>query len=232
LNVTKLNVSLQGYEIGLSGAIPEPSKWSEPAMDRGILEFVSLLSGLIFKYDGRVVHGAHPVFTPIILRQARQHAETRSRKPVTLVMSALWAKDYSRDSLDSMADVAELIITEQIGTGSADDPETRNQSLTAMRKVLIDSQNVMVLVGGKFHEGDGMRPGVGEEMDFARERNIPQYLVAGLGGFASELARDLLPASLHNSLTDEENLLLFSTRDVGASVGVIFNHLANSSRRV
>ena len=179
MNMTKLNVSLQGYDIGLSGAIPEPSKWSEPAMDRGILEFLSLLSGLIFKYEGRVVHGAHPVFTPIILRQARQQAGARSRKPVTLVMSRLWAKDYSQDSLDSMTDVADLIITEQIGEGSADDPTTRNQSLSVMRKVLIDSQNVMVLVGGKFHEGDGMRPGVGEEMDLARERQIPQYLVAG-----------------------------------------------------
>ena len=230
MNVTKLNLSLEGYEIGLSGAIPEPAKWSEPAMDRGILEFVSLLSGLIFKYDGRVVHGAHPVFTPIILRQARQHAGFRSRKPVTIVMSALWAKDYTKDSLDSMTDVAELVITEQVGTGSAEDPETRNPSLTAMRKVLIEAQNAMVLVGGKFHEGDGMKPGVGEEMDLAKERRIPQYLVAGLGGFASELAKDLLPGSLHNSLTEEENLTLFSTKDVGASVGVIFTHLANDSR--
>jgi hypothetical protein len=145
-------------------------------------------------------------------------------------MSALWAKDYTNDTLESMTDVAELIITEQVGAGSAEDPGTRNRSFTAMRKVLIEAQNAMVLVGGKFHEGDGMKPGLGEKMDFARERRIPQYLVAGLGGFASELAKDLLPGSLHNSLTEEENLTLFLTKDVGASVGIIFKHLANNNR--
>lgn len=54
--------------------------------------------------------------------------------------------------------------------------------------------------------------------------------MAGLGGFASELAKDLLSGSLHNSLTEEENLTFFSTKDVGASVGVIFIHLAKNNQ--
>lgn len=36
-----------------------------------------------------------------------------------------------------------------------------------MRKVLIEVQDAMVLVGGKFHDGDGVKPGAGEEMDLA-----------------------------------------------------------------
>ena len=84
---TRLNVSLSQYEIGISGAVPGRESWSEPAMDRAILEFVALFCGIVFKYGGRIVHGSHPTFTPVILRQARLHAGKRTRKPVTLIMS-------------------------------------------------------------------------------------------------------------------------------------------------
>ena len=130
MNQTRLDVSLEQYEVGLSGAVPDRNDWSEPAMDRGILEFVALFSGLVFKYGGRIVHGSHPTFTPIILRQARQHADNRPRKPVTLVMSDLWARDLPEDYVTGVTDVAEFVITRKIGDGGPEDSETRNQSLS------------------------------------------------------------------------------------------------------
>jgi SLOG cluster2 len=228
MSLTKLNVSLEEYEIGLTGAVPEIGAWSEPAMDRSILEFVSLFCGMVFKYGGRIVHGSHPAFTPIILRQARLQAANRPRKPVTLVMSELWAKDRSVDELGSLRDIAELVITKQIGYFGVSDSDTRNRSLAAMRRVLVDSQNLMVAVGGISHSGDGLIPGVGEEMELAGIRGIPRFLIAGLGGFSSDIAKELAPSSLRNSLSDKANLELFSTNDVAASVNVVFNHLAKS----
>jgi len=228
MSLTRLDATLEEFEIGLTGAIPESEVWSEPAMDRGILEFVSLFCGMVFKYGGRIIHGSHPAFTPIILRQARLQAGKRSRKPVTLVMSDLFAKDRSKEDLDSLVDIAELVITKKIGDKDASDPETRNRSLTAMRRVLIDSQNVMVAVGGISHKGDGMVPGVGEEMQLAGERGIPRFLIAGLGGYARELAKELTPSSLKNSLSDDSNMELFRTDDVAASVNLVFNQLAES----
>lgn len=226
--LTRLDISLEQYEIGLSGAIPDRDDWSEPAMDRGILEFVALFSGIVFKYGGRVVHGCHPTFTPIILRQARLQGGRRTRKPVTLVMSELWAKDLDPTDIESMTDVAEFVITKKIGSGEAADVHTRNKSLSAMRRVLIDAQNVMVAVGGKLHSGDGKVPGVAEEMALAADKGIPRFLVGGLGGFAKRLANDLTPADLNNSLSRKSNVLLFGTEDVSACVNVLFEHLARS----
>jgi hypothetical protein len=228
MNVTRLDVSLEQYEIGLSGAIPERQEWSEPAMDRGILEFVSLFSGIVFKYGGRIVHGCHPTFTPIILRQARLHAGARLRKPVTLVMSDLWAKALSGEDIEAMTDIAEFVVTRREGDGDPNDADTRNRSLTAMRHVLINAQNVMVAVGGKMHSGDGIVPGVAEEMSLAEEKGIPRFLIAGLGGFARELAKDLTPSSLGNSLTHSQNVTLFSSDDVASCVNLLFEHLAQS----
>src|SRR6266403_3026291 len=108
MSITKLDISLEQYEIGLSGAVPNRRDWSEPAMDRGILEFVALFSGIVFKYGGRIVHGSHPSFTPIILRQARLQAPDRSRRPVTLVMSDLWAAQLKSEDIELLTDVASL----------------------------------------------------------------------------------------------------------------------------
>ena len=228
MSVTKLDVSLDQYEIGLSGAIPDRKDWSEPAMDRGILEFVALFSGIVFKYGGRIVHGSHPTFMPVILRQARLHGGKRLRKPVTLIMSEIWAHDLRPEDIDSMTDIAEFVVTKKIGDGGPADVNTRNRSLSAMRRVLIDAQNVMVAVGGKMHSKDGIVPGVAEEMTLAEEKAIPRFLVGGLGGFARKLARELTPSTLNNSLPQQDNVTLFGTDDVSACVSVLFEHLARS----
>lgn len=227
MNATKINVSLANYNIGITGAIPECADWSEPAMDYAILEFVALFTGLVFKYGGRIVHGCHPAFTPVILRQARLHANHQSdRKALTLIMSNLWAKHLSPDFQESIADIADFITTKQVGDGTADNAETRNKSLTEMRRVLVGSQNIMVAIGGKMHKKDGYIPGVLEEMEMAAQKAIPRFLIAGMGGFASEYAKELTPKSLNNGLTDDKNALLFGTTDVGACVSVIFERLA------
>lgn len=225
MSATRINVSLAQYDIGLSGAVSERAGWSEEAMDRAILEFVALFSGIVFKYGGRIVHGSHPTFTPVILRQARLHAGKRERKPVTLIMSELWAKDLPAEFSEGVSDVAEFIVTKQVGEGGFENVDTRNRSLTEMRQLLIKSQNVMVAVGGMMHAKDGIIPGVLEEMELAGQKQIPRFLIAGMGGYAAQYARDMTPSSLNNGLTDEENALLFSTSDVSACVNVIFEKL-------
>jgi hypothetical protein len=174
------------------------------------------------------VHGCHPTFTPVILRQARLQGGTRLRKPVTLIMSDLWAQDLRPEDIESMTDIAEFVVTKKIGDGTPADVNTRNRSLSAMRRVLIDAQNVMVAVGGKMHNKDGIVPGVAEEMALAERKAIPRFLIGGLGGFARKLAKELTPSGLNNSLSHEENVVLFGTGDVSACVNILFEHLGRS----
>lgn len=89
----------------------------------------------------------------------------------------------------------------KIGDGGPADADTRNRSLSAMRRVLVNAQNVMIAVGGKMHRKDGIVPGVSEEMIFAQERSIPRFLIGGLGGFARKLAKELLWALSPHALT-------------------------------
>ena len=130
MSITRLDVSLDAYEIGLSGAIPNRADWSEPAMDRGILEFVALFTGIVLKYGGRIIHGCHPTFMPIILRQARLQAAGRRRRPVTLIMSELWAQNLTDAEIDSMTDIAEFLVTKR---GGDKGPEETTASLQCER---------------------------------------------------------------------------------------------------
>jgi hypothetical protein len=219
---TKLTISLEGLNIGLSGAVPDRDNWSEPAMDRAVLEFVAFFTGVVFKYGGRIVHGAHPTFTPVILRQARRHtSRTTGGRPVTLIMSDLWAKDLPSDFADTIADVAEFVVTKRIGDGGPDNVETRNRSLTEMRRALIERQDVMVAVGGKMHDKDRAIPGIREEMEMAATKRIPRFLVGGMGGYAARYAKDLQPSSLYNGLSQEKNHFLLNTTDVSACVNTV-----------
>jgi SLOG cluster2 len=224
---TATTPNLSGYVLGFSGAVPERKHWTEPAQDRAILEFVALLSGLVFKYGGRVTHGAHPTFTPVILRQAELHVPgTRS---VTICMSDLWARKLAAHERARFERESEFIVVPSVGGDDARDPAVRNPSLTAMRCVLVEKMNVLVAIGGLKHIDTGMNPGVAEEIALARSKRWPCFVIGGFGGEAAHWANEYGVDSLRNGLSPEVNRTLLSSDNVSACVGIIFDHLAQHS---
>jgi hypothetical protein len=145
-------------------------------------------------------------------------------------MSELWAQDLRSEDVEAMTDIAEFVVTQKVGDKGPEDTGTRNRSLSAMRRVLIGAQNLTVAVGGLLHSGDGIVPGVAEEIALAEQKGIPRFLIGGLGGLAKKLAGELAPARLNNALSEQANLALFGTNDVAACVNVLFEHMAGSEQ--
>jgi hypothetical protein len=216
---------LKGYNIGLSGAVPVRSTWSEPALDRAILEFISGFSALVFRYGGRIVHGCHPSFTPVIVRQAMRNS--CQQKPITLVISELWIDSLKNHNATNYLKNAEIIVTRRAGTGGPHIIGTRNASLTLMRRHLLQRMNTLVAIGGELHEKDGIKPGVLEEVAYASYRGMPYFIIGGMGGMAGNLPQKLLLNS-RNELTHEQNAYLMRSNDVSSCVGLIINHLSKN----
>jgi hypothetical protein len=224
--VTENEQSLEGFSIGLSGAVPERSAWTVPALDRAILEFVSTFSALVLRHGGRIVHGAHPTFTPVIVRQARRHTRAQTPKPVTLVMSELWAKTMDHDEAMRYQEVAELLVTKQVGVGDPEDVKTRNNSLALMRTHLLQQMNALVVVGGKLHEQSSIVPGVFEEVRLATTRGMATFLIGGLGGMTAQVAKEYTRAlRLRNGLQPAQNARLQTTSDIAFCVSTVLSHL-------
>jgi hypothetical protein len=219
---------LKGLRVGISGAVPEREFWKLPDTDRAILLFVAQLSGLVFKLGGRVVHGSHPSFTPVIARQAERFAmSTQHDTSLTLLTSRLWPID--QDFLVRSSRVADIILTPKIGRGDCSDAKTRNDSLTALRLTLAHEVNVLVAVGGKLHRGAANNPGVLEELSIARWRGAPCFVVASLGGFAGELDPTIVGQFSSGNELDEvqsQDLIRRDT-DIEATVGLLIAHLVH-----
>ena len=220
---------LSEFSIGLSGAVPERSSWTEPSLDRAILEFIAFFSSLVLKHGGQLVHGAHPTFTPVILSQAKIHAK-RGKQSVTILISELWAElQENQDLYKHYSDVCEIYVVKRVGQGDYTNFETRNRSLSLMRRHLIQKMNTIVAVGGLFHETDNIKPGVLEEIELATIRQVACFLVGGMGGMAGRLAATPAELELRNYLPPDTNRALLTTKDVAACAGILLSHFDRAS---
>ncbi len=213
---------LARLRIGLSGAVPEPERWAGRAMDYEILELIATVSDGVFRHGGTLVHGSHPSFTPRILFQARPYRRRPLQPVVRFYLSDLF-RDAGLPELIERYDCTELITVPKAGSGSAD--AIRNASLERMRRLLIDNIDVLVIVGGKFHAGNGKRAGTMEELHLARDKEIPCFLLGGLGGKSSELINDYASGRLGNGLSPELNHDLMTTADLSHAAGIIVSAL-------
>lgn len=219
---------LDGFSVVLSGAVPERENWTEPGEDLAIKEFLAHFSALVFNYEGRIIHGSHPSFTPILVHQAERFRNSSDDKPLTLLISELWAKDLEEDTKKRYRRIARLVVTPQVGSEAEapDDAKTRNPSLTLLRERLIEQADAVVAVGGKLHTDESFTPGVEEELNLARARRVPCFLIGGLGGTTGRMARSSLENfSAGNGLTEDQREQLASSTDIASMAGILVNHL-------
>jgi hypothetical protein len=191
-NSTSSTLPLAGLRVGIAGAVPERRYWGNITdLDRLILTFVAQLSALVIRYGGTVVHGSQPLLAPVLAEQARRQSQQGVR-PLKLFASQLFGDlpDVTRRAA-AMAH-AEVVLTAQIGKGDYRDPETRNNSLTAMRLAMTQDIDVLVAVGGKLHVETGFNPGVLEELADARWHGAPCFVVRAFGGAAGQLDQTIL----------------------------------------
>jgi hypothetical protein len=159
------------------------------------------------RLGGAIVCGGHPTFVPLLTEAARAVLGERSRDSLTVYWSEFFA---------APAQIAELAPQAQVVPVAAS--ETRDDSLTAMRRRMIDEGGVsaVIAIGGRTTEGGSHQPGIEEEIRLARMAGLPVYVLGAPGGQAALIAtREATSgrpwSGLGNALDANSNALLRET---------------------
>jgi hypothetical protein len=159
----------------ISGAFPD----CEPEHQQHVTDAVHAFAQAVFDRGGKVIFGAHPTFQHLIFDMAKQRRPQDYINAVHLYVSKHFVTDAFVVECRNDATVTE--------TGDLDND--RAKSLTLMRQRMIQDDEVagMVVIGGKTQRPN-IPPGIDEEIELARTRDLPVFIVGSAGGRAAELA--------------------------------------------
>ena len=170
--------SLAGKAIFLSASFPSGERGEpfQPADPAAIADAVTALARAVLEAEGRIVFGAHPTISPLVLLVAAEHRRAH-------VVHIYQSRGFSQ------VVPAETRRLEALGFGRimwTDDLGERGRNLALMRKAMFDARPAAgVFIGGM--------EGIVEEFDALARRHadVPRCLIAAAGGAASRLAARL-----------------------------------------
>jgi SLOG cluster2 len=216
--------SLEGMNVGLSGAIPDPKDLEQnDSSEFDIRSAVGYVVESVLRRGGRVVHGNHPSYRDVVERAVAnvpQSSLAPGLNPVKMYVVAPFVTAADADDLrDKHGYYADIEFV-----GPIAEPDWSQQTLAAqriswlqvMREKLAAEVDALVCIGGRGVRPDVPRPGIQAEASLAVLAGKPFYLAAALGGFAEHLEREnLLPASekRRNGLLPGDNRALSTEAD-------------------
>lgn len=173
-------------EIVISGAFPD----SDEIFKQSLTDALVLFSKVIIRNGYELTFGAHPTFQELFYEVAKEMSPENYRDKINMYISGWFlSNDSERES--EYREKYNLFISEKKGNLS--------QSLTEMRKNMIQRKSVKALVclGGKI-KSNKKEEGIREEIELAREMNIPVFVVGSVGGCSGEVALEYKYDGWHN----------------------------------
>ncbi|MET3973173.1 CBASS cGAMP-activated phospholipase [Bradyrhizobium sp. S3.9.1] len=196
---------LKGARIWLSGSIPDSQGSPDP---KSMRVFIEQLSGRIFRDGGSIIHGSHPTIWPMLLKQAEEYgAAGGSRECLTMAVSRQYSSEPVKNGID-MRQWQACSIVHEVPAETGEDKKVQN--LRRLRNWIADRCDAVVIVGGKGWKSNPGAAGIPIELNMARERGLPCFLVASLGGAAAGYLgeRPEIVRNLRNGLDQQETLEL------------------------
>lgn len=192
----------------ISGAFAD----CEPEYQQYLTDAVHSISKAIFQRQGTVIFGAHPTFQHLIFDMGKIFRPDDFTDAIHLYVSKFFVTNGVLEELEKSAKVKATDIVE----------ENRNQSLSLMRECMISDDRAVALVcmGGKTKAG-GHQPGVDEEIELAKSKGLPIFIIGSVGGRSAELSQyynEDSSTEILNTLSAEDNIELMTSID--------YNHLS------
>lgn len=187
-NYLKQDEISKDIEIVISGSFPE----CDEIYKQSLYDAVNILSKEILKSGVKLTFGSHPTFQNIIFEIGKKYRPSDYKNAVKMFISKYFK--YNIEELNENAEVYEI---EKVDSNLL-------KSLTLLRENMINREKVKALIclGGKIRPENDSNKGVIEEIEIARENNIPVFLVGMVGGKSSQIAAKYLKNKNWEELND------------------------------
>jgi hypothetical protein len=211
---------LAGITIWLSGSVPERQTWGHRAFDVEVRDFVAYFTSLVLKRGGSILQGANPAIRAVLLEEARSASEAGlGRDRITLAVSKTHREETSAEIPRWRAHCRVVEIDAvQDDEGQID----QLSSLDVLRQHMAAHAQAYVGVGGRWWNDEPGRTSLLRELELARARGLPCFLIGGLGGTASLLSeQSAILAALNNGLSLVQNQALLEIADIEKAAGKV-----------
>lgn len=134
----------------------------------------------ILERGGKIIFGSHPTFQGVILEIARSF-NTDFEKKVKLYVSKQFEGSYDTKYFKENSELFEI---------ERDSSNKIDASLTKMRKSMISDNEAiaMICIGGKDNTSSlTIKPGLDEEIELAKNRNLKVFVLGSTGGRSKQL---------------------------------------------
>lgn len=163
-------------DIVISGAFPDCDEIYKQSLTYALVCFVRE----ILKEGYNLCFGAHPTFQELIFETAKSITPNYGVK-VRMYISDLFVRG---NDLQEFGNKCTPVNVPSV-TGDI------SLSLTELRKKMIsrDSVKALICLGGKI-KPDKSKEGIREEIDIARKKGIPVFLIGSVGGCSAEIVKE------------------------------------------
>lgn len=167
----------------VSGSFPDDL---DLKYQQNIIDAVSTIVQDILRLGGKIIFGTHPTFQGLILEKAKKY-NTSTEKKVKLYASKHFKYLYEVN-LEYFNENAKVFEIEKVIADEKN--ENRSLSLTKMREAMVNDDDVkaMIVIGGKEAKDSLTKiPGIDEEIELAKAKEIPVFIIGSTGGRSSTL---------------------------------------------
>ena len=188
-------------DIVISGAFPDCDEIYKQSLTYALVCFVRE----ILKEGYNLCFGAHPTFQELIFETAKSITPNYKNK-VRMYISDLFIRG---NDIQNFSDKCTLFNVAGVDSDLA-------LSLTELRKKMIsrDSVKALICLGGKI-KGDKSKEGIREEIDVARKKGIPVFLIGSVGGCSAEIAKEYCINNDWNKLNSVSSVI---NRDIALGI--------------
>lgn len=167
-------------EIVISGAFPDNNETHQQCLTDALILFEKEI--LTQGYD--LTFGAHPTFQELFYQVGKKTCPESYKDRLNMYISNFFIKEYGIDTSE-FADKFKFNPTDNVEGDQV-------KSLTQLRKEMIarDTVKALVCLGGKVSTDSEKHDGIREEIDIARAREIPVFIVGSVGGCSSIVAKE------------------------------------------